>query len=26
VPAKMPPKAKAPKFNNRKPNIFSHII
>ena len=25
VPAKIPPKAKAPKFNNRKPIIFSHI-
>ena len=24
-PAKIPPKAKAPKFNNRKPIIFSHM-
>ena len=25
LPAKIPPKAKAPKFNNRKPIIRSHI-
>ena len=25
LPANIPPNAKAPKFNNRKPIIFSHI-